>query len=31
VERTDPDIGRVVLKYLSDDYLLAKHEDFTDR
>ena len=24
VERTDPKVGRVVLKYLSDEYLLAK-------
>jgi RNA ligase (TIGR02306 family) len=31
VERTDPAIGRVILKYLSDDYLLGKYEDFTDR
>ncbi len=31
VERTDPRLGRVVLKYVSDDYLLGKHEDFTDR
>ena len=27
VERTDPKIGRVVLKYLSDDYLVGKHHD----
>ena len=27
VERTHPKIGRVVLKYLSDDYLLSKHAD----
>lgn len=31
VERTDPEIGRVILKYISDDYLLGAHEDFTDR
>lgn len=31
LERTDPDVGRVILKYLSDAYLLGKHEDFTDR
>lgn len=30
-ERTDPEVGRVVLKYLSDDYLLGNFEDFTDR
>jgi hypothetical protein len=24
IERTDPKIGRVVLKYLNDDYLLQK-------
>jgi RNA ligase (TIGR02306 family) len=30
-ERTDPDIGRVVMKYLSDDYLLdEKRTDFTE-
>ncbi len=26
VERTDPKIGRVILKYLNDDYLLKKEE-----
>jgi RNA ligase (TIGR02306 family) len=31
VERTDPRIGRVILKYISDEYLLGAHEDFTDR
>ena len=34
-ERTDPKIGRVILKYLNDDYLLKKEEgrisDSTDR
>jgi RNA ligase (TIGR02306 family) len=30
VERTDPRIGRCVLKYVSDDYLLAKHSDFAE-
>jgi RNA ligase (TIGR02306 family) len=29
-ERTDPKVGRVILKYLSDDYLLSKHSDYTD-
>lgn len=33
-ERTDPKTGRVILKYLSDEYLLqqhsGKHSDFTD-
>jgi hypothetical protein len=31
VERTDPRVGRVVLKYLSDDYLMGMTEDFTDQ
>jgi RNA ligase (TIGR02306 family) len=31
VERTDPKIGRVILKYLSDDYLFGEKTDFTDR
>lgn len=35
VERTDPKIGRVILKYLNDDYLLKKEEgrisDSTDQ
>ena len=26
VERTDPKVGRVILKYLNDDYLLKKEE-----
>ncbi|NJL70820.1 MAG: hypothetical protein HC888_04025 [Candidatus Competibacteraceae bacterium] len=26
-ERTDPKVGRVILKYISDDYLLSKHAD----
>lgn len=30
IERHDPKIGRVILKYVSDDYLLAKHSDFAD-
>jgi hypothetical protein len=34
-ERTDPKIGRVILKYLNDDYLLKKEEgritDSTDQ
>lgn len=29
-ERRDPKIGRMVLKYLSDDYLLGNHSDFAD-
>jgi len=29
-ERRDPEIGRVVLKYISDDYLLGRKEDYTD-
>lgn len=29
-ERTDPKIGRVVLKYLSDEYLFAKESDSKD-
>jgi RNA ligase (TIGR02306 family) len=31
VERHDPALGRVILKYVSDEYLLGQHEDFTDR
>lgn len=27
VERTDPKLGRVILKYLSDDYLFSKNAD----
>lgn len=30
VERRHPKIGRVILKYVSDDYLLAKKTDFRD-
>ena len=30
-EQSNPQLGRLILKYLADDYLLAKHEDFTDR
>jgi hypothetical protein len=30
VERTDPRVGRVVLKYVSDDFLLAKKSDFAE-
>lgn len=30
VERHDPRIGRVVLKYVSDDFLLAKKSDFSE-
>ena len=30
IERHDPKIGRVILKYVSDDYLLAKHSDFAE-
>ena len=29
-ERYDPKIGRVVLKYISDEYLYGLKEDFTD-
>ena len=29
-ERTHPDVGRLVMKYLSDEYLLGKHSDFKD-
>ena len=29
-ERTHPDVGRLILKYLSDEYLLSKHSDFKD-
>ncbi|HMN10957.1 MAG TPA: RNA ligase (ATP) [Bellilinea sp.] len=29
-ERTDPVVGRVILKYLSDDYLLSKHSDYKE-
>lgn len=30
-ERTDPRVGRVILKYISDEYLLSQQEDNTDR
>lgn len=30
IERHDPRIGRCILKYVSDDYLLAKHSDFAE-
>lgn len=30
IERHDPRVGRCVAKYLSDDYLLAKHSDFAE-
>lgn len=30
-ERIDPKIGRVILKYVSDDYLNKQKEDYTDR
>lgn len=30
-ERTDPRVGRVVLKYVADDYLLGNHTDFTEQ
>ncbi len=30
VERTDGKVGRVVLKYVSDDFLLAKKSDFAE-
>lgn len=30
IERTDPKIGRVMLKYVSDDFLLAKKSDFAE-
>jgi RNA ligase (TIGR02306 family) len=29
-ERTDPRVGRVILKYVSDEYLLSQKEDWTD-
>jgi RNA ligase (TIGR02306 family) len=31
VERTNPKIGRVVLKYVSDTYLFGKKTDYTDQ
>lgn len=30
IERSDPRIGRVILKYVSDDFLLAKKTDFSE-
>lgn len=30
-EKMCPQIGRMILKYLSDEYLLGKHSDFVDR
>lgn len=30
IERHDPKVGRCVMKYVSDDYLLAKRSDFTE-
>lgn len=30
VERANPKVGRVILKYVSDEYLLAKKTDFKD-
>ena len=30
MERRDPKIGRAILKYVNDDYLLSKHSDFKD-
>jgi RNA ligase (TIGR02306 family) len=30
-ERTDPKIGRVILKYVSDSYLFGEKSDFTDQ
>ncbi len=29
-ERTDPKLGRVVLKYVSDLYLFGEKTDYTD-
>ena len=29
-ERRHPQVGRLAMKYLSDDYLLSKHPDSTD-
>lgn len=31
IERYHPAVGRVVLKYVSDEYLLGNEEDFTDQ
>jgi RNA ligase (TIGR02306 family) len=30
MERTDPKVGRVILKFISDDYMLGCKEDFSD-
>ena len=30
IERHDPKVGRCIMKYVSDDYLLAKRSDFTE-
>jgi len=30
IERHDLKIGRAIAKYVSDDYLLAKHSDFAE-
>lgn len=30
IERTDPRVGRVIAKYVSDDFLLGKHSDFRE-
>jgi RNA ligase (TIGR02306 family) len=30
IERRDPKLGRVILKYVTDEYLLKKKGDFTD-
>lgn len=30
IERHDPRVGRVIMKFVSDDYLLAKRSDFTE-
>ena len=31
IERTDPKVGRVCLKYLSDQYLFAEKSDYTEQ
>lgn len=30
IERRDPKVGRAIAKFVSDDYLLAKHSDFAE-
>lgn len=30
IERTDPKVGRLVLKYINDEYLLSKKKDYRD-